>query len=337
MRDLVAGTLSPARLLAVDDHLSECSDCRERAARDPAVPAVEDLWSQLQEPGSHFTDDEVQRYVDGSLDASARARLDGHMGSCAVCAAQVQDLRAWVPAARPLPRAYFAAAAAVLLAVVGPAISWQMTRRAQGPEGLAGFRELARDQQAQVRAALAAGIADPPPLLASLAGGTEVLMGPSPSPAAFRLMSPVATAVVTDRPRFEWQPLAGASSYEVAVADERLQPVAASGDLTLTSWTPAQPLPRDRTYVWQVTARRGGQAVIVPTAPAPAARFRVLDGATVARLESLERDPAHSRLLLGIVFLEAGARDDARRHLLAVPATDPNRAVARRTLERLAR
>lgn len=333
---LRSGGLPADRLLAVDDHLAGCPECRGRVSA-PLGAAIEALRDGVLDPASHLTDEEVQSRADGTLDAAARARVDAHLLACTVCADQVRDLRAFVPVRRPLPRAYLAAAAAVLLAVVGPAISWQLTRRGAGPEGLPGFRVLTQDQQSQVRAALAAGVADPPPWLDALAGRTEVLMGPDAPPAPFRLKAPVATAVRDDRPRLEWQPLAGARAYEVAIADERLQTVAASAEINATSWSPVEPLPRGHTYAWQVTAHRGADSVTVPVAPAPPARFLVLDAETVARLESLERAHASSHLLLGIVLLEAGARDDARRHLEAVPATDPHAAVARRTLDRLQR
>jgi hypothetical protein len=187
-----------------------------------------------------------------------------------------------------------------------------------------------------VRVALAAGVASPPPLVAELVGRPDVLMGASPSPPPFGLLSPVATAVVADRPRFEWQPLPGATAYEVAVADEQLRPVASSGALSTTDWTPADPLPRGRTFVWQVTARRGSETVVVPSAPSPPARFAVVEPHAAARIAGLRASHPDSHVLLGIVLLQAGARDEARRELQAVAADDPNAALARRTLEAIA-
>jgi hypothetical protein len=219
---------------------------------------------------------------------------------------------------------------------VAPSVWW--TQRGGGPaERLPGFAALAPAEQQQVRTALAAGVATPPPLVAELAGRPDVLMGPSPPSGPFALVSPLGTAVVLDRPRFEWEPLAGADAYEVTVADELLRPVASSGALTATSWTPAEPLPRGRTYVWQVSARRGDTTVVVPEAPAPVARFRVLDPAAAARVDGLRASHPGSHLLLGIVLLQTGAIDEARRELAAVPVSDPHAAVARRTLEEIDR
>jgi hypothetical protein len=44
---------------------------------------------------------------------------------------------------------------------------------------------------------------------------------------------------------------------------------------------------------------------------------------------------AQSHLLLGILYAQAGVRDEADRHLLQVRPTDPGYEVARRTRDRL--
>jgi hypothetical protein len=334
---LRTGALPVAGLLEADDHLSGCAPCLARAlSLAPAARAADDLREALRPAASHLSDEDVQAYALGGLSADARAAADAHTAACAVCAEQVRELAAWVPPRRA-PRVALAVAAAVLLALASAA-AWRIAHRdASRAPGLPGFAALPSAQQQQVRAAIAAGVASPPPLLAELAGEPEVLMGAAPEPPPFALVSPVATAVVTDRPHFAWHPLGGWAAYTVAVSDERLRPVATSGALAATEWTPEVALPRGRTYVWQVTARRGDATVVVPSAPAPAARFLVLDAETAGRLEALDAAHPGSHLLLGIVSLQAGARDDARRHLLAVPATDPDAALARRTLDALGR
>ena len=96
------------------------------------------------------------------------------------------------------------------------------------------------------------------------------------------------------------------------------------------------PLPRGRVYRWQVTAHRGTDAITEPAPPQPAARFKVLDAETADALRTLEQAQPGSHVLLGLLCLEAGAVEDARRHLRAVPADDPQRALAERTLARMA-
>jgi hypothetical protein len=181
---------------------------------------------------------------------------------------------------------------------------------------------------------LRAGVAEPPADLADLGGGPEALMGAA-SGAPFRLIGPLATVTVSERPAFRWEPLAGAEAYEVSIFDDALRPVARSPSLERTDWTPDEPLSRGRTYLWQVTARHGAESVTAPAPPAPAARFRVLDGATARRLETASRDHPGSHLLLGILYGQAGAREEAIAHLARVPPDDPYFETARRTQERL--
>ncbi len=144
------------------------------------------------------------------------------------------------------------------------------------------------------------------------------------------MSAPVGTAIVSDQPRFEWRALAGGGSYSVAVFDEQSTEVARSPLLDQTNWTPTLPLPRDRTYQWQVTANRGGESIVAPSAPAPPAKFHVVALHDAETLESLEREYPQSHLLLGVLYLDAGVRDDATRHLRLV-----NLDVARQLLQRL--
>lgn len=336
LRELMTGARSGAALLAADDHLAACAACRARGEALSGAAAA-GLRPAVGPPEPHLSDDDLQAFVDGALEPAARAAATRHRAACAVCAEQIRDLEAWIPARTRPWRLPLAAAAAVLLAVVGPSVWWLMRGAPGGAERLPGLASLAAAQQQQVRAALAAGVATPPPLVAELAGRPDVLMGPSPASAPFALVAPLGTAVVSDRPRFEWQPLAGADAYEVTVADEQLRPVASSGVLSGTSWTPAEALPRGRAYVWQVSARRGDATVVVPEAPAPAARFRVIEPAAAAQVGALRASHPTSHLLLGIVLLQAGAVDEARRELLRVAPEHPDAAVARRTLEAIDR
>ena len=206
--------------------------------------------------------------------------------------------------------------------------------RAWRSPSIAGVETLPVAQRLQVEAALQEGAAQPPPFLADLAGRPEALMGASPA-SSFRLIEPLATAVVSDRPTFRWEPLAGAERYVVSVSDEALRPVAVSGPLSGTSWSPEAPLARGTTYVWQVTARRGAQAVTAPAPPAPLAKIRVVDAETARVLDQTAATHPRSPLLLGILYAQAGARREAETQLSQVAPTDPHYAVAQRTLERI--
>src|SRR4030095_1561642 len=159
LRALAAGTLAPERLLAVDDHLSQCPACRTRALSGTG-PAARDLAEALQPPpGAHLSDEEVELYADGTAAPDARRRIEEHTASCPTCAEQVADLRDFIRGRRRgLPRAVLFAAAAVLVAALVPVAWWSRDRPREQP----GFAELTPEQQAHVRAALAAGAAGPP-------------------------------------------------------------------------------------------------------------------------------------------------------------------------------
>lgn len=325
--------LGPADLLAVDDHIVSCATCRGRAA------AIADLAGGLASlrdalvDGAHVSDDQVQ-------ELAGRAQADGpmaaHLRACPTCAREVEDLRAWTRR-RSAPRRsfYYAAAAAVLLVVAVPTVLWRSSRSDQ-PASLAGLESLRPEEHSLVRAALQQGAAEPPALLAELEGRRETLMGGTTGE-TFGLVEPLFTIVPSDRPTFRWAPLAGADDYTVAVHDETLRPVVESPPLGQTAWTPEAALPRGATYVWQVTARRGGRSITAPAPPAPLARFRVLEEGAATRLQEIARDHPESYLLLGILYAQAGARAEAEKHLRNVGPADPNAAVARRTLDRLKR
>src|SRR5262249_22030237 len=123
----------------------------------------------------------------------------------------------------------------------------------------------------------------------------------------------------------------------VTVFDERANIVARSPALTQSFWIPADPLPRDRTYVWQITAQRGASrdTITAPLAPLPPATFHVIDARAADVLQRLEADHPTSHLLLGILAAGAGVSDIAIAHLRQVPATDPHADLARRLLETL--
>jgi hypothetical protein len=337
VRAYASGRLLPPELLSADEHLATCDACRDRASRIAGLgPAIETLQSDLCTIGSHLSDEEVQLFVADRLPAHALARARAHLSECSLCARQVSELQAWVK--RPSFRlTYYAAAAALVFAIVLPTL-WFLSSRLEpvAQPSIAGFASLPAPTQERVRKALEAGIVEPPEFLQALAGRRETLMGEAAS-RPFRVQAPVATAIVTDRPTFEWTPVSVRSRYSVDVFSEDLRLVVRSPQLTETNWTAVEPLERDRTYVWQVTVDYDGQAVTVPASPDPQAKFRVLNQQTSSLLQraALELPTAH--LLLGILYADAGVRVEAERQLREVATSDPHAELARRTLDRLNR
>ncbi len=170
--------------------------------------------------------------------------------------------------------------------------------------------------------------------LAEGEGGT--LMGGSGGVASFTPLSPVGKVVRETRPAFSWSPLAGARSYTVSVVDSKFRPVAQSQTLKETSWTPPAPLARGAVYSWQVTATLDdGAEVTSPAAPAPQARFRVLDADAHGRLTRLENAAPNSRLARGVAYAQAGLLDEAEAELQELLKENPRSQVARDLLRSL--
>jgi len=339
LRRFADGTLPASELLRVDDHLSGCEQCRDRAgALNDAPRALGSLRAELSESTAHLSDEEVQLCVASQLAPHRRDGVAGHLRDCVTCARQVEELRSWAATGGHVrSRAWLGLAAAIVLAVLIPAM-WTMRAGRQEPStALPGLDALGPAEQSQVRTALSAGVATLPAFLADLNGTRETLMG-RPSPAAsdaFRLTAPVGTGTASDQPDFAWQPLSGARDYVVTVFDEHSNVVARSSSLARPGWRPSDPLPRGRTYVWQVAASRNGEVVTMPQAPEPAARFRVIDGHAAEVLQRVERSQPQAHVLLGVLNMNAGVRDEAARQFRQVQPTDPGADVARRSLERL--
>lgn len=193
---------------------------------------------------------------------------------------------------------------------------------------------LEADQEQFVKQALAAQRLELPPDLAKLTGRRGMLAGDLTEGAPFGLLGPVGEVVLDNRPAFRWQPLAGAESYVVTIYDRRFERVAVSPPLTGTAWRPAVPLPRGAVYSWQVTARKGGQNVITPVAPAPEARFKVLDAKQAAALARLRQRGA-SPLARGLLYARAGLLREAAAEFQAQLKLTPGSAVVKKFLRDL--
>jgi hypothetical protein len=193
-----------------------------------------------------------------------------------------------------------------------------------------GYRE-------DVSKAMSTGEVKPPPLVATLIGSPAgSARGPSDG-AAFALRSPVGTFVESDRPALRWKVLPGAASYTVIVYDAGFNEVAKSQPLSTTEWTVPRPLERDRVYIWQVTAIKGGREIKSPSAPAPEAKFKVLDQKSSDEIEKSKRAYAGSRLILGIIYTKAGLLDEAEREFTLLARANPESKTAQKLLANLRR
>lgn len=101
--------LPPEELLGADDHLAQCAECRriiESALDNDAVALYAELATDAA-VGTHLTFEQNAAYVDGLLGGEERRMIEDHLASCAQCAPQVADLRAFRnEIARDLDREY---------------------------------------------------------------------------------------------------------------------------------------------------------------------------------------------------------------------------------------
>ena len=196
---------------------------------------------------------------------------------------------------------------------------------------LRGLEAMSGQMQDAIKIAIASGRVRMPSSVAELAGSANVLMG-STEGVPFAVRSPIATAVVEQRPTFRWAELKGAVSYTVSIFDPDFKRVARSEPLTKTVWVIPQALDRGGVYSWQVTALNEGREVVSPVRPAPEARFRVLDEAAADDVERYRRSAAKSHLAAGVVYARAGLREDAQGEFRLLVKENPRSSVARRLL-----
>ncbi|MCM3903274.1 MAG: hypothetical protein ND866_16335 [Pyrinomonadaceae bacterium] len=208
----------------------------------------------------------------------------------------------------------------------------RVTLDASGNVG--GLGSLPPSSRQAVKQALSTGLVEVPPGLSELMGTKGTLLGTTGQGPGFSLLSPVGTITRTGRPTLRWRPLSGATSYTVAVLDSDFNAMATSPPLTGTEWTPPHALERGRVYSWQVTAVKDGKEIISPSAPAPEARFKVLEKAKADELSEIEKG-AVSHLARGTLYARAGLLDDAERELRALLAANPKSPTARKLLQSL--
>ena len=334
-----ARRLPAADLVVCADHIAACADCRRRLQASGAVSAAEAALARaLEGDVDHLSELEVQACVDRTLDSVRLQEIERHLEVCPSCAAEIRDLQAFVAASRPVHRvrwplyAGLAAAAGLVLAVaiaslVRPQDSGRQLVTLADRSGplhvdergaVSGLEGLNETQKQIVEQTLIAGRLPVPSMVSELAGTPGILLGDS-DVVAFRLLAPVGTAVLDDRPALRWAPLAGSVTYVVTLQDETSGETSSSPTLQAAEWRPISPLVRGHRYAWQVAATTGRTEILTPRPPAPPAKFAVLDAATASSLERLP--PSH--LARGILYAHAGALDDAELELEALSQRNP--------------
>ncbi len=164
-------------------------------------------------------------------------------------------------------------------------------------------------------------------------GGILMSGGNENNGVPFALASPIGKVIRDNQPVLRWKPLKDAVAYSVTVVDDKFRVVAESGKLSATSWKPSKPLPRGANYSWQVTAiKQDGTETVSPSAPAPQARFRVIEQATNDEIGKLEKPGKRSHLALGVLYAQVGLIAEAQRELEILVKENPKSALARKLL-----
>lgn len=188
--------------------------------------------------------------------------------------------------------------------------------------------------EARIKAALTTQNIEISTAARELRSKSGVLMGDTQPGVPFALTSPVGRVIESARPQFRWKALEDAESYVVSVYDANFNKVAESPPLKQNSWTSIT-LKRGNVYQWQVTAQKDGEEIKSPARPAPDARFRVIDSIAASEIDTAKRNFGSSRLLLGILYANAGLLDDAEREFQALLRKNPNSEAARRMLNKV--
>lgn len=198
---------------------------------------------------------------------------------------------------------------------------------------VSGLEALSATDRQTVSKALTTAKVEAPSTLASIMGSVSVLRGGAGEGISFPILNPVGTIVMTDRPTLRWGALDGATNYSVSVFDRNFKKVAASQSQAGTQWTVTTPLARGGVYTWQVTATRNNEEVTSPEAPAPEAKFMVLDAAKAEELSRARRSYKDSHLTLGTLYARAGLLDEAEREFQLLLRDNPKSPTARKLLQ----
>jgi len=322
--------LDPAELLDALAHLRSCGTCAARG-EDLAAEGGAGVRGVLRMPAvERHLDPETEliAYVDGTLDRAERELADTHLDDCALCRADVEDLRAFARPRRGQRRVWTAAlAVAATVAVIVTALSLVRQQTADAPPAISTpplaataappLTPPARpapaatygvaEWQTLVAEARATGRLPFPRDLDELRGRPEVLRGVDD--AADETLQPAGVVVDGLRPELTW-PARERATYVVVIYEDTTE-IARSPELRDARWTPDRPLTRGRTYSWEVAVSIGGTTEILPSPPVPPARFRIVSARDHEALERARREHPRDFLLLAVLSARAGLRDDA--------------------------
>ena len=196
---------------------------------------------------------------------------------------------------------------------------------------VSGLDEIPENTRQEIGEALLAETIKVPATQTELAEGPIVLRGPGNGP-TFKLLSPARTVIISDRPSFEWEGLAGATGYRVSVGDLKGHEMAKSKELPAdqTSWTTPTSLTRGEIYSWEVEAIVNGKKIVSPGTSAPQMKFKILSVSSAQELEQLKKVRSH--LALGVFYAREGMVAEAEQEFQILVRDNPRSSVLKNLL-----
>ena len=336
-----------AEWLFVSDHLSVCEECRLKVeetvdceatylALKSGVFDTESRWRRLIDAIPSFWP-RSSKLIFGSALATLLLAPAGWFGWQAL-----QRMKAPPKVAVTIPAPSVSPLVSPAPSLESPSIVIAKLNDGDGlvtldREGnLSGADHLPPAYQQLIRRALTGQELGRSPLLAGLtAPGDKPRGGGEVRRVEFSVIEPVGSVTLSDRPTFRWSQLNGATGYVVEVYDDRFGLAATSPQITDHSWTAPQPLKRGEIYYWLVKAVKDGRELKAPRAPAPQAKFRILDAARTSELAQARRAYASWRLILGLLYAQAGLLDEAEREFRVLQENNPNSEQVQRWLKQV--
>ena len=300
-------TLKPESVAAIASHLSRCERCRALVS-PPLAPSR--LASSFVGKGEHLDYENLEALVKGKTSDDDWAIYQRHLSLCAVCSAELADLREFseVKPAKGrrrllVPIAGLVISAAVLFLVIRPAqreggsaptvpivVSLTDSGRiisldAKG--ALKGLEGASPALATLVNAALRTGEI-PLPTENRLSSGRELLLGNSTGQTLLQGFTPAGSVVPATSPHFSWTAPPGSSHFVVAVYTTDFNPIIHSPDLSAPEWVCTATLTPGTTYIWTVSATVNGSRVTAPRSPEPEARFRLATASEAAEWAAVQ-------------------------------------------------
>ena len=362
--------LAGAAVADVAHHLGDCARCAtvEPSAGKRALDAL-----VIRE---HLSDEELDVLIDERVDDPSYRAIGRHVAVCAMCRAEVDDLRRFdaAPVAVRSSRRWLIAAAIVFTVIALSAMVLLIQRTTPETAPLTASNPPTPVVPSTVETPIprvVAALSDDGGRIALLEDGTisgveflsprdaedaravlsgraiaiptfiaampGAVRGGDASAHPLRAIAPFRSAVLDARPRFSWSPVRNAKSYRVAVFDADYEEIAQSDALNGTSWTPSKALPSGVDLSWHVVAETDAGEISSAGSDRGEAVFRVLTQKEAAEVDAGEDHYRDSHLLRGLLYSRHGLLHDAEREFRRVAEQNPDSPIARALMNSVSR